>query len=87
MAIHLTGDGNCLYNAVSLALCGSEALATDLRILSAANLFLYADIHADHDIYKQSLEKLPDAEPLTIFALLLSTKTFEHYMTQTWTGF
>ena len=78
-AVHVTGDGNCPYNAVSLALCGSEALATDLRILSASNLFLYADMCADHEIYKQSLVKLPDAEPSTIFASLLSTKASEHY--------
>ena len=30
--IKSTGDGNCLFNSVSIAICGSESLATELRV-------------------------------------------------------
>ena len=37
--IQTTGQGNCLYNALSTTLCGSEKLSTPLRLLTAYALF------------------------------------------------
>ena len=32
IALQTTGDGNCLFNAVSISLCGNKSLATELRV-------------------------------------------------------
>ena len=42
------GDGNCLYNAVSVLLVGNERLSLALRLLAAAELCLHAHIYAHH---------------------------------------
>jgi hypothetical protein len=36
--LHSTGDGNCLFNSVSILLCGSERLHAVLRLLTAVEL-------------------------------------------------
>ena len=41
-----TGDGNCLFNACSIALIGDETLSTCLRSLTCCELYLYADFYA-----------------------------------------
>ena len=33
--IATTGDGNCMYNALSLAFCGTECLSVVIRLLTA----------------------------------------------------
>ena len=50
MAANISGNGNCLYNAVSLALCGYQTLATCLRTLTAAELYLHSDSYAKHPL-------------------------------------
>ena len=37
-----TADGNCLFNACSIALCGTEDLAVYLRCLTSIELYLNA---------------------------------------------
>ena len=32
--IKSTGDGNCLFNSISIALCGDESLGAGLRLLA-----------------------------------------------------
>ena len=44
----VTGDGNCLFNSVSVLLVGSEDLAATLRLLTAAELYLHQDFYANH---------------------------------------
>ena len=39
----ISGDGNCLYNAVSMHLVGDESLNLILRLLSSVELFSYCD--------------------------------------------
>ena len=42
------GDGNCLYNCVSVSLVGDESLSTLLRMLTVAELFANAEFYANH---------------------------------------
>ncbi len=42
------GDGNCLFNAASMALCGSAKLASELRLRTAIELILHIDFYANH---------------------------------------
>ncbi|XP_019629961.1 PREDICTED: uncharacterized protein LOC109474160 isoform X2 [Branchiostoma belcheri] len=44
VALETTGDGDCLFNAVSIALTGSEEHAATFRLGAAA----YGGMHADH---------------------------------------
>ena len=46
--IKTTGDGNCLFNAMSTALSGNESLSSVLRLLTVAELFAYSEFYADH---------------------------------------
>lgn len=45
--ITTTGDGNCLFNAVSI-LSGDENLAGILRLQTVAELFAHSDFYANH---------------------------------------
>ena len=42
------GDGNCLYNSVSMSLVGDTTLASLLRMLTAAELFAHSVFYAKH---------------------------------------
>ena len=41
-------DGDCLYNAVSLAPRGNEQLSHLLRALTSAELYLHSDFYSPH---------------------------------------
>ena len=45
--ITTTGDGNCLFNAVSIVLSGNESLAAILRLLTVAELFAHSDFYTN----------------------------------------
>ena len=44
----ISGDGNCLFSAVSVALVGIESLAYDLRILTAIEIYQNVSYYANH---------------------------------------
>ena len=44
----VSGDGNCLYNAVSVAISGKQKLCHTSRALTSAELFLNATFYASH---------------------------------------
>ncbi|XP_065069047.1 uncharacterized protein LOC135694297 isoform X2 [Rhopilema esculentum] len=44
----VSGDGNCLYNAASVAITGQEELSPTLRALTSAELYLNATYYASH---------------------------------------
>jgi hypothetical protein len=48
--IRTLADGNCLFNAASMALSGSTKLATELRLRAAIELILNSDYYANHPI-------------------------------------
>ena len=41
--LSVTGDGNCLFNAVSVALCGIERLADALHVRTVIEMVMSAD--------------------------------------------
>jgi hypothetical protein len=43
-----TGNGNCLFNSVSILLIGNESLHGVLRLLTAAEIFLHYIFYASH---------------------------------------
>ena len=72
-AAQVRGDGNCLFNAMSLALCGDDSLATNLRCLTAAELYLNAAAYSSHPLYVETLASIPNADPEAIFASMISS--------------
>ena len=36
--VYVSGDGNCLYNAISVGICGNESLSTELRVRTCLEL-------------------------------------------------
>lgn len=46
VALHTTGNGNCLYNSASVILCGNELRSHPLRILVAKELYFNAEFYA-----------------------------------------
>ena len=69
-----TGDGNCLYNACSIALIGDETLATCLRCLTSIELYQYAHFYASHPVldYLESQKRISNLN--NAFAKMLSFK-------------
>ena len=43
-----TGDGNCLFNSVSILLLGDESLNGVLRLLTVSELFAHSEFYANH---------------------------------------
>lgn len=52
-----TGDGNCLYNACSIALCGGETMAVYLRCLTSIELHRNAQYSSSHPLVAQQHNK------------------------------
>ena len=69
-AVKTTVNGDCLYNAVSLALVGNESYAMLLRLLVALELALNVDFYAQHPKFAS----FPSGgrHPNTVFCLCLS---------------
>ena len=55
---YVTGDGNCLYNCMSLLLCGSEKLNIILRILTCTELFVNGNYYANHPSIRNTTKSL-----------------------------
>lgn len=49
-ALQCTGDGNCLFNAASILLCGSEQLSKVLRLRTCLELYKYRSFYAHHPL-------------------------------------
>ena len=53
-AVSVTGDGNCLYNCLSIAVCGNEERSMEIRWQCAIELLLqkeyYKTYHATHSL-------------------------------------
>ena len=69
-AIKTSGNGDCLFNAASLALVGNESYATLLRLLVALELVLNVDFYAQHP--KFSYFRSGGRHPNTVFSLCLT---------------
>ena len=67
-----TGDGNCLYNACSIALCGTEILAPHLCCLTSIELFVNSVFYVKHPILEQQHNKGAFSCIANAFAMCLS---------------
>ena len=45
-----TGDGNCLFNSASIALCRDERLAVELRLRTSIELAVHRDFYRNHPV-------------------------------------
>ncbi|KAK3096736.1 hypothetical protein FSP39_002786 [Pinctada imbricata] len=45
--VRVTGNGNCFFNSLSMALCGSEEKSTELRVRCTIDMVLNAALHTD----------------------------------------
>ena len=72
-----TGDGNCLYNACSIALCGNESLSCYLRCLTSIELFLNSAYYAKHPIIEQQHNKGAFSSIANTFAMCLSDNALD----------
>ena len=66
--VKTTGNGECLYNAVSLALVGNESYAVLLRLLVALEHALNVDFSANHATF--TYFPSGDRHPNTVFFTL-----------------
>ena len=67
-----TGDGNCLYNACSIALCGTENLTPYLRCLTSTKLFVNCLFYVKYPILEQQHNKGAFSSIGNAFAMCLS---------------
>lgn len=72
VALKSTGNSNCLYNSVSLLLCGDESRSECLRILVAGELYFNAEYYANHKIFRSTAIELSEVQESTLFTLALS---------------
>ena len=71
--IATTGDGNCMYNALSLAFCGKEHLSVVIRLLTTYALVKYRTAMIDalsHTYFDGNHEQHMQALTLCIIAKL-----------------
>ena len=58
--IHVSGDGNCLFNAVSVAIQGNEELSCELRVRTCLELVLNFEHYKAHANYQNFRLVSPD---------------------------
>ena len=54
LAVKAADNGDCLYNATSIPLCGDESLALLLRLLVSGELFFNAKYYAEHSVFSDA---------------------------------
>ena len=72
MAVKTTGNGDCLYNAVSLVMDGTESNTSLLRLLVALKLLLNVDFYIQHPRLT-SFSNTDSHHHDTLFSLCLTT--------------
>ena len=68
----VTGDGNCLFTACSVAIIGHESLATYLRCLTSIELFRSADYYASHPSIFGFLFNGEEINENNVFSIMIS---------------
>ncbi len=74
-----TGDGNCLYNSISILLLGNESLSSILRLLTAAEMIGHADFYAKHPQLSQSAKASGYSMPAIISIFLSDDEAQQVY--------
>ena len=62
-----TANGNCLFNACSIALVEDESLALHLRSLSCVEMFVHSDFYADHPLLHGHFLKFRELNESSVF--------------------
>ena len=50
LPVRSTGDGNCLFNSASIAICQDERLAPELRLRTSIELAIHRDFYRNHPV-------------------------------------
>ena len=74
-----TANGNCLFNAVSIALSGGEALAATLRLLTVSALLGHCEFYAQHPQLVSMAQLSGYSVPALVNILLSSEKAEKLY--------
>ncbi len=74
-----TGNGSCLFNLASIALCGDESLAIPLRSLTSIELFSHPQFYANHPVINGHHRNGKPINENTVFSLCISDKAFNHF--------
>ena len=77
-ALKTSGDGNCLFNALSIFLNKNEELAKLLRVLSAIELFSNPGFYANHPEVKM-VSNLMEKDPEIIFPDIVNREAQNAY--------
>ena len=72
-----SGDGNCLFNAVSISISDDERLADILRMLTCLELFKNAHLYCNHDLFHEILPSGAFRSLNSIFTACLSNFIFD----------
>ena len=67
LSTRVGGDGNCLFNAVSILLIGDVTLAYTLRVLTAAELYTQAEWYASHSHFDNVSKALINSSSNNLF--------------------
>lgn len=62
IAFRTTANGDCLYNAASLSICGHEELAPFIRILNAIELHVNRNFYANHVAFTTAAQAFASLE-------------------------
>ena len=52
LPVRSTGDGNCLFNSASIAICQDETLADELRLRTSIELAIHRDFYRNHPVLR-----------------------------------
>ena len=80
LALKATPNGDCLFNATSILLCGNESLAMLLRLLVAGELYFNAPFYADHDAFNETSRDSTDLTFGTLFSIALTKAGDEKFL-------
>ena len=75
----ISADGNCLYNAASIALTGSEKLSPYLRRLCSIELYENAACYSDHPVIKSQHDNGAFTSIKNAFAMCLSNSALSKF--------
>ena len=59
---YVTGDGNCLFNSVSVVICGNESMTCKLRVRTCIELVLNFEYYKNHHQFQDFIRVSPDLE-------------------------
>lgn len=73
-ALIATPNGDCLFNAASVLLCGDESLTILLRLLVAGELYFNASFYADHETFNETARSDAELSEDVLFLVALTKR-------------